>query len=181
MAVTAEQLDKVRQGVIEREGAADPESLRRLIRVEINPVEHFSYEAHSPAEPQFKMMIDEPKARGGGEQGPSPTIYFLTGSASCLLNQFLRLSIAEGLDIRFTQMQAKGEFQRKVGGGFVSITQEIYAEGSASQEELEKLTEKAESFCYVHMTLNKVVTMTTVLYLNGNEVVRQVTGPDNAA
>lgn len=181
MAVTAEQLEQVRQGVIEREGAADPESLRRLIRVEINPVEHFTYEAHSPAEPHLKMMIDEPKARGGGEQGPSPTVYFLTGSASCLLNQFLRVSIAEGLDLRFTQMQAKGEFQRKVGGGFVSITQEIYAEGSASQEELEKLTEKAESFCYIHMTLNKVLTMTTVLYLNGKEVVRQVTGPEKAA
>ena len=59
MAVTAEQLEQVRKGVIEREGAADPESLRRLIRVEINPVEHFTYEAHSPAEPQLKMMIDE--------------------------------------------------------------------------------------------------------------------------
>lgn len=180
MAVSAEQLEQVRNGVIEREEAVDPESLRRLIRVEINPVELFTYEAHSPAEPLLKMMIDEPKARGGAEQGPSPTTYFLTGSAACLLNQFLRVNIAEGLNLHFTQMQAKGEFQRKVGGGFVSITQEIYAEGSASQEALEKLTEKAESFCYVHMTLNKVLKMTTVLYLNGTEVVRQVTGPDNA-
>ena len=55
--------------------------------------------------------------------------------------------------------------------------QEVHAEGSLSKGDLERLTERAEGFCYIHNTLSKAIKMTTVVYLNGEEAVRRVSNP----
>ncbi|MCL0044138.1 OsmC family protein, partial [Dehalococcoidia bacterium] len=141
------------------------------------PVERLTYQARSITEPFGTMMIDEPRDRGGHEQGPSPLSYFLIGAGACQLNQFIRLGIAREVDIHFRQVQTKGEWHRKAGGGFQHITQEFYAEGAASVNEVEGLVEEAQRFCPVHITLSKAVKITLVVHLNGTEVVRSVTNP----
>ncbi len=177
MAVEMELLEIIRQRVVDREQATDPEKLRGSRRVDIESVDHLTYRARDTATPNFEIVVDEPHERGGRNQGPSPIAYFLTGAGACLLNQFIIVSIAEGLNLRFQQNQVKGEFRREVGGSFQSITQDVFVEGDASEAVMQKLTEKAEAFCFIHMTLNKAVKMTTVVHLNGKEVVRRISEP----
>ena len=99
------------------------------------------------------------------------------GAATCLLNQFIRLAVARDIDVQFEEMSARGERDRGIGGAFRHITQEVYARGSASQQQVEELTAQAEAFCYVHATLSKSVAMTTVVHVNGREVVRRTSEP----
>ena len=177
MAVAPELVEIVHQRVAKREQAVDQPFLRGLVRAEIEPVEHLTYRAHPTTDPQFQLTIDEPLDRGGQHQGPSPLDYFITGAGACLLNQFVRLALARGLDLRFQRARVKGEFRREIGGRFQHITEEIDVDGSATAEDLRKLSEDAEAFCYVHATLAKVVKMTTVLNLNGQEVIRRTSEP----
>lgn len=177
MTVDAQLTEIVRQGMAKREAATDREWLRGVTRVEIEPVEHLTYRAHPAADPDFQLTIDEPRDRGGQHQGPSPLDYFLTGAGACLLNQFVRLAIARGLGLSFRHARVRGEFGREVGGRFQHITQEIDAEGSASDEEVGRLCADAEARCYVHQTLSSVVAMTTILNLNGREIARRTSRP----
>ena len=70
MAVNSELADMIRKGLADREETADLQRLRRLVRVEIEPVERLTYHARSVAEPEFTLKIDEPRERGGQHQGP---------------------------------------------------------------------------------------------------------------
>ena len=177
MAFSAETQERIRKGIEEREQTPNDPTIRGLVRVDIQVSGGLTYHAQTPSEPQFTMTIDEPEERGGGGQGPSPLVYFLTGAASCFLNQFIRLGIARGIDLEFKEMHVRGERERGIGGAFQHITQEVHAEGSASQTEVEELTTQAEEFCYVHATLRKAVTMTTVVHVNGVEAVRRTSEP----
>jgi uncharacterized OsmC-like protein len=47
------------------------------------------------------MSVGEPVERGGSGEGTGPLSHFLTGAGSCLLNQFVRIAIAEGYDLAF--------------------------------------------------------------------------------
>ena len=172
MAGNPELVEKIRGSIASREQSTDVGRLHRLVRVETDPAEPITYHAHSMGEAKFTLEID-----GGKHQGPSPLIYFLTGVGACLLNQFVRLGIARELDIHFRQVEVKAELQWQVGGGFEHITQELYAEGSVSVEELQELAEKAEALNYVHNTLSKATKLTMVVHLNGKEAVRRVSGP----
>ena len=167
----------IRKGIEEREHTTNDPAIRGIVRVEVSVEDGLTYRAHTPSEPQFVLTIDEPRERGGGGQGPSPLVYFLTGAATCLLNQFIRLAVARDIDVQFEAMSARGERDRGIGGAFRHITQEVYARGSASQQQVEELTAQAEAFCYVHATLSKSVAMTTVVHVNGREVVRRTSEP----
>ncbi len=181
MALAPELVKLVRTHVEEREKATDPEGLRRVLRVEIESQDHYSHRAHPAGKPQLEMVVDEPKERGGKDLGPAPLAYFLTGVGTCFLNQLVSVSIAQGIDIRLQRMQVKGEFQRQVGGGFQHITQELFLDGDASEDVMQGLTEKAEAFCFIHNTLRNAVKMTTLIHLNGKEVVRRTSDPEALA
>ena len=87
------------------------------------------------------------------------------------------MAIAESFDLRFTRMNVQGEFRRGVGGGFEHIVREVFAEGSLPPAEIERLAERAEALCNVSNTLKRAVKLTTVVHLNGEEVVRRVSEP----
>ena len=123
------------------------------------------------------MIVDEPPERGGTGSGESPLSHFLTGAGSCLLNQYIRVAVAEGLDVTFTSMNVRGDARRDVSGGFEHIQQELFAEGTVSEDAMARLAERAEGLCYVHNTLKGAVKITTVVHLNGQEVVRRVSNP----
>jgi Predicted redox protein, regulator of disulfide bond formation len=120
------------------------------------------------------MKVDEPPDRGGTATGPSPLLHFLAGVGTCLLTQFLRVSIAEGYNLRYTGAKVRGEYTRCMGGVYESIVCDVRAEGVLSEADAERLAERAEAHCIAHSTLKKVIKITTVFHLNGQEVVRRV-------
>ena len=173
---TPAQAETVRESLRRRTVTTDREGLRGLDRVEIEVIEGLEYEARNPHE-AGRMRIGEPVGRGGTGEGSSPLSHVLAGAASCLLNQFIRSSLVDGLPVYFTGAASKGEFSRAVGGGFERITTEIRGEGQLTDGEARSLLERAEQLCYIHVTLRKAVQMMTVLVIDGVERARSVTGP----
>lgn len=178
MAIDSALVDIVRKGVDARANVPSPDPFPRVLRVEIEPIEHLTYRVRPTAEPHFELYVDEPKDRGGNDKGPSPITYFLTGVATCLLNQFIRLAIARELPISVSSMTVKGVFERTIGGGFKEIVNELHIEGDITPEGLDELATDAEGYCYIHNTLSKAVRMTTELYVNGDHVATRVVGPE---
>ena len=123
------------------------------------------------------MRIGEPVDRGGDGTGSSPLSHFLTGAGACLLNQFVRVSVAEQLPLEFIGAAVRGEFGREVGGRFKRLTCEIRATGSIDGPGAQSLMARAERLCYVHQTLVASVEMTTTLVVDGTEVARHTDGP----
>lgn len=171
----------ITDGVRQREQYRKAAAVRGIDRIDISVIEGLSYEAVSGAEPRTPMHIGEPVDRGGDGTGATPLSHFLTGAGACILNQFVRVSIAEGLPLRFIGASVRGEFGREVGGRFQRIACEVRAEGSIGERAAEALMTRAERLCYVHQTLIAVVEMTTVLFVDGLEVARHVEGPGAAA
>ncbi len=176
-ALTQAQVERIRAGLRTREETADPIGMRGIERIEIEVVGGLAYEARNPHEPAGLMRIGEPVERGGSGIGSSPLSHFLTGTAACLLNQFVRIAAAERYAMDFTGATARGEFRRESGGGFQRITCEIHARGELSDELAQGLVERAERLCYVHCTLSRVVEMTTILVVEDRERARRRAGP----
>jgi uncharacterized OsmC-like protein len=173
---TPEQAQTVAAALRRRAATTDREGLRGADRVEIEVIEGLEYRARNPHE-AGQMRIGEPVDRGGSGEGCSPLSHVLAGAASCLLNQFIRTAVADGLPIQFTGASTRGEFSRAVGGAFERITTEIQASGELSGVDAQALVERAEQLCYIHVTLRRAVRMTTVLVVDGLERARSVTGP----
>jgi uncharacterized OsmC-like protein len=169
------QVAAIRQGLARR-ATADAAGFRGLDRVEIEVVEGLEYRARNPSEPGL-MRIGEPVERGGAGEGNSPLSLVLAGAASCLLNQFIRSAVADGLPVRFTGVSTKGEFSRSIGGAFERITTEVRGEGALDEAQAQALLERAELLCYIHVTLRRAVRMTTVLVLDGVERARSESAP----
>jgi uncharacterized OsmC-like protein len=181
---TPAQVALIREGLARRSAKEDPAGLRGLDRIEVEVIEGLEYRAWNPHE-SGRMRIGEPVARGGAGEGSSPLSHVLAGAAACLLNQFIRVAVADGLPLRFTRATSRAEFSRAVGGGFERITtvvngQGSLGEGSAGDDAARTLVERAEQLCYIHVTLRRAVEMTTVLVLDGREHARSVTGPGRA-
>lgn len=177
---SAQQIDRIRDGLRRRETVRDPAGMRAVDNIEIEVREGLSYTARSPAEAEGRMEIGEPVERGGTGRGASPLSHFLTGAGSCLLNQFIRVSVAEGYPLTFAGAQVRGEFRRDPGSGFQRIRCEIRAAGEIDDGTAERLAERAERLCYVHSTLARSIEVTTLLVVNGQERVRRITGPGTA-
>lgn len=168
----------IAEGIRRREESRDPATMRGIDRVEIVVRDGLSYEARNPHEPDGIMRVGEPIERGGDATGASPLSHFLTGAGACLLNQFVRVAIAEGLPLSFLGASVRGEFRREAGGRMQRIVCEVRATGSIDEAGAEALMARAERLCYVHQTLVAAVEMTTVLVVDGRAVARHVDGPD---
>jgi uncharacterized OsmC-like protein len=168
---TPAQVAVIREGLRRRSAKADLPGLRGLDRIEIEVVDGLEYRAKNPHEAGM-MRIGEPAARGGTGEGSSPLSHMLAGAAGCLLNQFIRVTVADGLPLRFT--------------GLERITTEVRGEGSLGEgptgdAAAQDLVERAEELCYIHVTLRRTLQMTTVLMLDGRERARSVTRPGSPA
>ena len=170
----------IAEGIRRREESRDPATMRGIDRVEIVVRDGLSYEARNPHEPDSVMRVGEPIDRGGDGSGASPLSHFLTGAGACLLNQFVRVSITEGLPLSFEGASVRGEFRREAGGRIQRLTCEVRATGSVDEASAEALMARAERLCYVHQTLVGSVEMTTVLVVDGQTVARHVSGPDGS-
>jgi uncharacterized OsmC-like protein len=177
MTLTEQQIELIRDGVRKRERPTHASTIRGIDRIEISVEGGLHYRAREVDGQQTVMHIDEPAERGGEGTGNSPLGHFLTGAGACLLNQFVRIAVAEGYDLAFSGARIRGEFSRDAGGAFQRITSEVLADGSLDPATAQRLTERAESLCYIHNTLCRSVEMTTVLHVNGVELVRKTSRP----
>lgn len=170
MTWSARQIDIIRHGIRDRLTRRPASNIRGIHRIDVRVEERLQYEAESRNEPGLRMIIDEPADRGGSGRGPGPISHFLTGAATCLLNQFIRVSVSEGYDVTFTGAELRAEFSRGRGGRFEYISSTIEARGTLPRGGAEELLSQAEALCYIHNTLKAAVRMSTVLKLNGDVV-----------
>lgn len=177
VSFTSAQIEVIRAGVRTRAAALNARGLRGLDRIEIEVTGPLAYVARNPHEAEGMMAIGEPVARGGVGSGNSPLSHFLTGAASCLLNQFIRLAVADGLPLSFSGARVRGEFRREPGGAFERIATEVIASGHIDETTAATLVERAEAFCYVHNTLRRSVAMTTTLVVDGRVLVAHESAP----
>src|SRR5207249_10102820 len=69
------------------------------IRVDAAQVEQLRHEVTPHPHAHHRLIVDEPRERGGTDAGPSPLQVFLAGALTCLLNQFIKLAMARRLAI----------------------------------------------------------------------------------
>lgn len=136
-------------------------------RIDIRLVEQLRFRASSG---RFTFTIDEPRERGGTDEGLPPLAYFLAGAASCLMTQYVKLAIAKEVPLKSMKAVARGHFDRRVGGAFENMIYDIAIESSADEDAIRAIAREAESMCYAHNTLNKSVGMHTSLTLNGKRL-----------
>jgi uncharacterized OsmC-like protein len=159
LVVVVKKEDNERRGLREAKIGAQ--------RVDIQLVEQLRFRASFG---QFVFTIDEPPERGGTDAGLPPLAFFVAGAASCLLTQYAKLAIAKDVPFKSMKAIARGHFDRRVGGAFTEMIYDIVIESPAPEDEVRALAREAESMCYAHNTLKKVVRMETRLTLNGKRL-----------
>lgn len=151
--------------------------LSAVVRVEMEHVEHFHFKGHSSEGGSFSIDIDEPPERGGYGRGPTPLNYFLLGSASCLLMQWAKLALLEGLKIDSLKASVRGYLDRRIEGSFKEIVFDITMTGSESPERMKEFAREAEKLCFVHNTLKNALTLTTNIKMGEETVYSSKTTP----
>jgi uncharacterized OsmC-like protein len=172
----SERHEIIAAGIRRREAMTTSGPIRGLDRVDIRIVDLLAYEAQARGE-RGVMRIGEPVDRGGDGEGSSPLAHFLTGCGACLLNQFVRIAISDGLPLTFGGATVRGEFGREVGGAFERIEVRVEGSGRLERDAADELVRRAERLCYLHQTLVHAVELTTVLVLDGEEAAVHRDGP----
>ena len=168
MTTEKRRVDIIREHVKKRHEANDEVFLFGSERVDLRRVDHLTLEARKR---DFRFTVDEPEERGGKDRGPNPLAYFISGAASCLVNQFLTDAIFREVKLENVELSARGHFDRRLGGAFTEIIYDVRLTSPASREAIVSLAEEAENMCYAHQTLKKAgVKMTTNIFLNGKQI-----------
>jgi uncharacterized OsmC-like protein len=158
----------IKEHVRKREEANDDEFLLGAERVDLRRIAHLQFEARKR---NFTFCIDEPPERGGTDKGPNPLAYFVSGAASCLMNQYASLAISRDVPLEDMELTARAHFDRRLGGAFEEIIYDLRLTSQASEKAIIDLSREAERMCYAHNTLkNAGVKMVTNLFLNGNQI-----------
>lgn len=177
MKIIPELVEVTRRVVVER--ASTQGQGRGALRVDIKQREHKTLEATFKTEDkEFRFVMDEPKARGGLDEGAGPLAYFLAGAGGCLLMQYASLVIAQDLPIETLSMIVRGHILRKAPCHFLDIVYDVFIEGGISVERVERLVEEASHHCFVDNTLPKAIPIKTVVHLNGKEILTRSRGPE---
>ena len=143
-------------------------------RVDIKQVEQLRHEASAHG---FNLTIDEPEERGGTHKGLDPLGYFITGAASCFLNQFARTVIIRDLNVDTLEMTARAHYDMAKTRDFSDFIYDVRLTGKESKENVTELLYEAESRCFVHNTLKKAIPLTSNVYLNGELITSHTIGP----
>jgi uncharacterized OsmC-like protein len=110
---------------------------------------------------QFKLVVDEPPALGGEDQGANPVEYILAGFAGCL-NVMAHLIAGEmGVELRRLEVEASGELDtdrllgksKSVRAGFQEIRVTLKVDSDADAATLERWLAAVKDRCPVSDTL----------------------------
>ena len=147
------------------------------VRVDAVQIEQLRYEITLRESAGHPLIVDEPAHRGGTAAGPTPLEYFLTGALTCLMNQFIKLSLARHLALENIKATARGHIQYAVEGRLADIIYDVYLQGAESRQAVESLTADAERYCYLHNTLKTSIPLTVRVYLNGERLLERSSTP----
>lgn len=137
-------------------------------RVDLKLSGHLKVEA---SKRQFRWIVGEPPERGGGDDGPNPLAYFLSGAASCLMMQYAILAIARDIAMDDLGITARAHYDLSLGGSFTEALYDVKIESRESQETIKKLAGDAERLCFAHNTFKRAgMNLMTNLFLNGKKV-----------
>lgn len=102
----------------------------------------------------LSFSIDEPEARGGSNTGPTPTETALAALVGCTNVIANKCAKALGVDIGHLAIDISCDFDRRgvtlaeeVDVPFVKLVQNVVANGSFTDEELQKVAEQTAKFC----------------------------------
>ena len=100
------------------------------------------------------FSIDEPLARSGTNAGPSPTETALSALIGCTNVIGHKCADALGVDIGHLSISASCQFDRRgvtlaeeIDVPFQEITLSIQADGTASQEDIDRVAAEVAKFC----------------------------------
>jgi len=107
MSGRPEHLRRVKEELVAA-SAADPAAARRRPWVRARPVEGLavlsSFEQYGRS---WELLADEAADRGGGESGPSPLRYLLSGAAACLIGWIRKVEAERGEEIRLREVELR--------------------------------------------------------------------------
>ena len=84
--------------------------------------------------------------------------------------QYTSLVIEKNLSFDSMKLMVRAHHSREIRT-FVDMMFEVYLDGNVSSERVEALARQASANCFVENTLEKVIPLTTDVYLNGGKVV----------
>ena len=102
----------------------------------------------------LSFVIDEPKERGGTNQGPTPTDTALAALIGCTNVIGHKCADKLGVDIGHLFIEASCEFDRRgvtlseeIETPFTSVVLTVASDGNASQEALEQVGREVAKYC----------------------------------
>lgn len=117
------------------------------------------------------VVIDEPVARGGTNEGPSPTATAYSSLIGCTNVIGNKCADKLGVDIGHLSFEMEVEFDRRgvllmeeVDVPFPTIRLTVTSNGSASEEELAAVARETEKFCPISKLYEKSGTDLTVTW-----------------
>lgn len=160
-----------------RKKTTDKAKMVGTIRVDLKHVEHLNLQGFAKEGGNFTVEIDEPPERDGYGKGPTPLNYFLIGAASCLMMQYAKIAVIEGLDVDSLEATARGHTDRRIDGYFTDFIFDVRMTGSESEERIKEVAKESERLCFVHNTLKRAVPVITNVMLNDKVVYTSNMGP----
>ena len=117
------------------------------------------------------VVIDEPKARGGTDEGPSPTATAYSALIGCTNVIGNKCAAALGVDIGHLTFEMEVDFDRRgvllqeeVDVPFTAIRLEVMAHGPASDDDLQRVATETEKYCPISKLYEKAGTDLTVTW-----------------
>lgn len=119
----------------------------------------------------LSVVIDEPVARGGTNEGPSPTVTAYAALIGCTNVIGNKCAQKLGLDIGHLAFEMEVDFDRRgvllmeeVEVPFKAIRLEVTSDGTASEAELAAVARETEKFCPISKLYEQSGTNLTVTW-----------------
>ena len=116
-------------------------------------------------------IIDEPVARGGTGEGPSPTATAYSALIGCTNVIGNKCAAKLGIDIGHLAFEMEVDFDRRgvllmeeVDVPFTAIRLTVTADGPASEAEISKVAAETEKYCPISKLYEKAGTDLTVIW-----------------
>ena len=115
------------------------------------------------------IIIDQPPAAGGKDEGPNPLVIFLSALGGCLATIAAIIARQERLEIRKFDVEVEGDIDKAFllgkteegRAGFTEIRVKVNLDADMTEEEKEAFIERVDSRCPIsdNMANNTTITI----------------------
>ena len=119
----------------------------------------------------LNVIIDEPEARGGTNEGPSPTATAYAALIGCTNVIGNKCAASLGVDIGHLAFEMEVDFDRRgvllqeeVDVPFTAIRLHVKSDGPASEEDLQRVAAETDKYCPISKLYEKAGTDMTVTW-----------------